>query len=74
MKPNRPSPAISVELFKGFPGVKVESTLGGGPMNEVEIKLLKPEFTHTGVEGAKRFVVALIRVPELCGDEEFLAV
>jgi len=43
-------------------------------MNEVEIKLLKPEFTHTGVEGAKRFVVALIRVPELCGDEEFLAV
>jgi hypothetical protein len=41
-------------------------------MDQIQIHIVQPELLKTGVKGGQRGIVALVGVPELCGDEDLL--
>src|SRR5690606_20253456 len=68
-----PDFAVGVELLQGPPGFGVQAELGLRPVDEVEVDGLQAEAFFAGVEGVQRGLVAVVVVPHLGGDEQFVA-
>src|SRR5699024_5540987 len=60
------------QLNHGFPGIDVFVLFGYGPVNEIEIDIIEPELVQAGFKCLARFLVTVIRVPDLGGDEDVI--
>ncbi|CAH0262957.1 hypothetical protein SRABI128_03191 [Microbacterium sp. Bi128] len=65
-------PALLLELDEGLPGVNVFVLLGLHPVDQVQVQGLEAEPLHGFLERLQGGLVALVRVPQLGGDENFL--
>ncbi len=68
-----PDPAVGVQLLERLVRVDVRAPGRQRPVDQVEVDVVQAELLQRRVEGAQRGVVPLVAVPELGGDEEFLA-
>jgi hypothetical protein len=55
--------AIFLELHQYLPGIDEETFPGSGPVDEIQVEIVKPELRHALIEGCKRAVVALRVIP-----------
>lgn len=66
-------PAVRVELLEGLVRVDVLAPGRQRPVDQIQVEVVQAELLQGRVERAERGVVPLVAVPELGGDEEFLA-
>src|SRR5215471_8148506 len=67
---DRPRPLLFVKAFEGAPGV--EPLAANRPVDEIKVDVIEAEARKAAVESAQGLVVALVFVPQLGGDEDFL--
>jgi len=63
-----------LEFDQHTPGFDVETQRRTGPVHQIEIELVQPQAFETSLQRRTRFVGALVRIPELAGDEGFAAI
>jgi hypothetical protein len=59
--------ALFPQVREGAPGLHVAVARGARPVDEVEVHHIEPQVLAGRLERAKRLVVALVAVAELCG-------
>jgi len=72
-EPDRPDPAVVVQLLEGAPGLHVVVLDGQRPMDEVEVDNVEPQPLGAALERRQRPAEAVVGVPELGGDEQLVA-
>ena len=70
---DRAAAALALDPFEGAPGVEVALLGRQRPVDQVEVDVVEAEPAAALLEGLQGRVVALLRVPELGGDEDLLA-
>ena len=65
--------SILLQLDQRAPRIEISLAAGDGPVDEIEIDIIELQTCQALVEGAQGAVVAVTVVPDLRGDEEFLA-
>ena len=77
--PGCPQAVLVNESFKCFPRRAVDCSpfIGlkrrSGPVDEVEVEIVEPEFAKGFLEGAECRVIPTVGVPDFTADEEFIA-
>ena len=64
---------LLVDALEGPPGIDEAVLARHRPVDQVEVDVVEPESLEARLEGGQGRVVALLRVPQLGGDEDVLA-
>jgi hypothetical protein len=69
---DRPHPALCEQPVQRAPGLGEQAAGRHWPMDQVQIEIAEAEPPQAGVEGPQRLVVAVVLVPQLGGNEQFV--
>ena len=69
---DRFGPTVRVERFEATPGVDVEVVVGHGPVDQVQVEMVKAKGLEAAAEGPFHVAAFLVIVSELRGDEDLL--